>query len=223
MKAVNLIPKDSRRDASDFSVGTLGPAHLVIGLGAILVVLMLMHVLTANTVKDRRATLAALSAQVVQEQSTASRLQVYTAYIEQIEAREQQVMAIADSRFAWRRSFDQLAHVIPPTTSLSSLSATTSGASVATSSAASASASESVPTFSLDGCADTRNQDGVATLIRRLHAIDGVTSVNFESSTRAADCGNSFSLLIVFKALGLPAPAATTATTTTAGSGSSAK
>jgi Tfp pilus assembly protein PilN len=226
MKAVNLIPKDSRRDSSDFSVGTLGPAHFVIGLGAVLVVLVLMHVLTANTVKDRKATLAAVNTQVVQEQATAAKLAVYTAYITQAEAREQQVLAIANSRFPWRRSFDQLAHVIPATTSLTSLSASTAGASGSTTPAATSTANQSVPVFTLSGCADTRDQDGVAALIRRLHAITGVTSVNFESSTRTPDCGNSFSLSIVFKAILLPgtaaAPTTTTSTTTTA-SGSSSK
>jgi Tfp pilus assembly protein PilN len=196
MKAVNLIPKESRRGPSEFSVGTLGPAHFVVGIGAILVVLVLLHVLATNTVNDRKATLAAVQAQVAQEQAVAARLQVYTSYVEAAQAREQQIREIADSRFPWQRSFDQLAHVIPATTSLTSLSATTSGTAAVTSDTTAAAAS--APVFTLQGCADTRNQDGVATLIRHLSGITGVSDVDFASSTRTSDCGNSFSLSIDF-------------------------
>jgi Tfp pilus assembly protein PilN len=217
MKAVNLIPKESRRDPSQFSVGTVGPAHFVIGIGAILVLLVLLHVLASNTVNDRKATLAAVQTQVAQEQVVAARLQVYTSYVEAAQAREQQIREIADSRFAWQRSFDQLAHVIPATTSLISLSATTSGAAAVSSTPSAAAAS--TPVFTLSGCADTRNQDGVATLIRHLSAMTGVSGVDFESSTRTPGCGNSFALAIDFNSL-TPVSSTTGASTSeTSGSG----
>jgi len=212
MKAVNLIPKESRRGPSEFSVGTLGPAHFVVGIGAILVILVLLHVLGGNTVNDRKAQLAAVQAQVSQEQAVAARLQVYTSYVQAAEAREEQIREIADSRFPWERSFDQLAHVLPATTSLSTLSATTSGAAVSTLAVAAA-----APVFTLSGCADTHNQDGVATLMRHLSAMTDVTDVNFASSTRAPICGNSFSLSIDFAS---PTPAGTASVSTTGTSGS---
>jgi len=211
MKAVNLIPKESRRGPSEFSVGTVGPAHFVIGIGAILVVLVLLHVLASNTVNNRKATLAAVQTQVAQEQAVAARLQVYTNYVEAAQAREQQIREIADSRFAWQRSFDQLAHVIPATTSLISLGATTSGAAAVGSAA--------TPVFTLSGCADTRNQDGVATLIRHLSAMSGVSNVDFQSSTRTPGCGNSFALSIDFNPLTPVSSTTGTSTVETSGSG----
>jgi Tfp pilus assembly protein PilN len=223
MKAVNLIPKESRRGPSEFSVGTVGPAHFVIGIGAILVVLVLLHVLASNTVNNRKATLAAVQTQVAQEQAVAARLQVYTNYVEAAQAREQQIREIADSRFAWQRSFDQLAHVIPATTSLISLGATTSGAaavgSAATTSGAAAVGSAATPVFTLSGCADTRNQDGVATLIRHLSAMSGVSNVDFQSSTRTPGCGNSFALSIDFNPLTPVSSTTGTSTVETSGSG----
>jgi Tfp pilus assembly protein PilN len=140
--------------------------------------------------------------------------------VQAAQAKRQQVQEIAEQRFPWKRSLDQISHVLPASTSLSSLSASTTapaatGASTTTPAAG--------PTFSLAGCADTPNQNGTATLLRRLTMLTGVSNVAFENSTRSASCGNSFTLSLSFKAPGTSsagaAPGSTTAvagaTTTT--------
>jgi Tfp pilus assembly protein PilN len=206
MKAVNLIPKESRRGPSEFRVGTVGPGHFVIGIGGLLVVLVLLHVLAANSVKEHKVTLAAVQAQVAQEQAVAARLRVYTSYVEAAQAREQGIRDIADSRFSWQRSFDQLSHAIPATTTLTSLDATTAGTGALN--PGSTTAPTGIPVFTLQGCADTRNQDGVATLMRHLGAITDVSTIAFSTSTRlGGDCpGNNFQLSIDFRS---PTPGTT--------------
>ncbi len=216
MKSVNLIPSESRRDRSSVTVGTVGPAHFVVLLLAIAVILVLLRVLTDNTINNRKATLAATQVQVTAAQAEASKLSVYVQFVNAAEQREASVRAIADGRFPWKETFDELSRVMPASTTLTNLSASTTGGTNA--------AGASVPTFTLAGCADTRNQDGTATLIRRLRQLIGVTTVSFQSSTRAAHCGNSFNLSISFKPLpGAPTtatptatPASTSTTTTTA-------
>jgi Tfp pilus assembly protein PilN len=217
MKAVNLIPAGSRRSKSSISVGTVGPGHFLVALLAIVVVLVLIRVLTDNTINDRKATLAAVQTQVATEQAAAARLTVYTQFVQAAEQREAAVRAIAEARFPWMRSFDQLGHVMPATTSLKTLTATIAG-SAPPSGAAAATVPVAVPTFTLDGCADTRNMDGVATLIRRLRQLSGATTVGFQNSARQPQCGNQFNLIVAFKPLpGTAAPAAAPATSTTTG------
>jgi Tfp pilus assembly protein PilN len=208
MKAVNLIPHDSRRDRSaGLSVGSLGPSHLVIALLVVVVGLTLLRVLAGNTVNDRKATLAALQSRVATEQASAQRLSTYIGFVQAAQQREAAVKAIADSRFPWQRSFDQLARALPSTTSLTSLSATTAAGSLSTG-----------PTFALSGCADTANQNGIATVLRRLRALSGSPQIGFENSTRQTNCGNSFSLSIVYGASGTPSGTSSgTASSATAG------
>jgi Tfp pilus assembly protein PilN len=202
MKAVNLIPRDSRSNrGAGISVGSLGPSHVVVALLVVVVGLIFLRVLAANTVNDRKATLAALQTQVTTEQAAAQRLSTYITFVRNAQQREGEVEEIAESRFPWQRSFDQLARALPSSTSLTSLSATTAatGGSAGT-------------TFTLAGCANTTNQNGIATVLRRLRALSGSPQVGFQSSTRQAHCGNNFNLSIVYGAGGSQPSAAASAT-----------
>jgi Tfp pilus assembly protein PilN len=226
MKAVNLVPADARRSRTtgstrpSLSTSGFGPAGFVVVLMVIVVALIVLRVLSDNDVNNKKVTLAAAQAQVAAEQAEANKLQVYVTFVQAAQAKRQQVQEIAEQRFPWKRSLDQISHVLPASTSLSSLSASTTapaatGASTTTPAAG--------PTFSLAGCADTPNQNGTATLLRRLTMLTGVSNVAFENSTRSASCGNSFTLSLSFKAPGTSsagaAPGSTTAvagaTTTT--------
>lgn len=226
MRAVNLVPPESRRGrlgGGGLQTGDLAPSHFLIVLMVIVVALILLRVLEGNKVSDRQATLAKVQAQVAQVQAQAAKLNVYVSVVQAAEQREQQVRALADSRFPWKAKFDDLAHVLPATTYLTALSGTVGGSS-STAAPATTSAAGAVPTFTLAGCADTPNQNGTATLLRRLAALPGVTDVGFENSTRQAQCGNNFNLTLTFKPVGATAAAApgtatapvtTTATATT--------
>ncbi len=224
MKAVNLVPEDARRSRGSsgripvrINPASFRLAHAVVGVMVIVIALIALRVLADNNVNDKRATLTALQAQVGTEQARAAKLSVYASFVQAAEQREDQVRDLAEQRFAWQRTLDQISRVMPATTSLTNLTASTTsvtGADAASSvpQGTSTSAADSGPTFTLTGCADTPNQNGVATLLRRLQLLTGVTNVGFESSTRQAGCGNSFDLALSFS----PAGAAATSASSTA-------
>ncbi len=221
MKAVNLVPTDARRgrglSAGGRGRGTtpvsFGPVHVVVGVLVIVIALIALRVLANNGVSDKKATLAAVQTQVAAEQAQASRLSEYTSFVQAAQQREDQVRELAEQRFPWQRTLDQISRVMPATTSLTSLSATTSGSASTTSST---SATGSGPTFTLAGCANTPNQNGMATLLRRLQLLSGVTNVGFQSSARQKSCGNSFNLNLDFAAATAAAADPTVAGSTTA-------
>ena len=223
MKAVNLIPKDTRR--RQVSVGTLDlkPASLLVAALAIVAILSAARVLVGNTVNDREATLAMASERVEATQAAITHLAQYTAALSAAQGRATAIRDLADSRFDWQRSFTQLSRVLPDGTWLKSLAATTSGApsggsTTSTSTSSAVSGTATGPTFTLAGCANTANQDGTATVMRRLQAITGVTSVSLTSSTRTKHCGSSFDVTVDFAAAttGTSGPARTAATEQTA-------
>ena len=222
MRAVNLVPAEARRGRGGGggarpslpSLNALGPAHLLVGVLVIAVVLVFMRVLADNNVNDRKATLAAVQSQVATEQAQAARLSQFSSFVQSAQAREAQVRQVAEERFPWQRTLDQISRVMPASTSLTSLSATT----LATAATVGAAAGGG-PSFTLAGCADTPNQNGVATLLRRLQALSGVDNVGFQSSTRQANCGNSFNLVLSFGAAGLSTPSAATSTAAVAPTG----
>jgi Tfp pilus assembly protein PilN len=222
MRAVNLVPKDARRSRggatgssrTPFGVNSLGAPHAVVAVLVIVIALIALRVLADNDVKNKQATLAAVNGQVATEQAEASRLSVYTSFVQAAQAREEQVREIAEQRFPWERSLDQLSRVMPATTSLSSLSASTAGSTSATTGTVGTG-----PTFNLSGCAATPNQNGVATLLRRLRALNGVTNVGFQSSTRGScggTSGNTFGLVLSFAAAGVAATSPSANGTTSA-------
>ena len=217
MKAVNLIPDDARASSPGRARGPLGPSHAVVGLLLVAVAFVLARVLVDNAVSDRTATLASLHAQVSQEQAAAARLTRYVRFEQQAQQREQTIRTIAAARFDWKRSLDELSQRIPSNTSLSTLSATVAQGGTAATTAA-ASASLTGPTFTLSGCTATQND--VATLLRRLRAINDAVRVSLTSSTKGSSAivgttsgsgcragGPTFNLTIYFK----PVPGASAA------------
>jgi Tfp pilus assembly protein PilN len=217
MRAVNLVPADARRSRAtgstrpSLSTSGFGPAGFVVVMLVIVVALIVLRVLSDNDVNNKQATLAAAQSQVAAEQAEANKLQVYVNFVQAAQAKKQQVEQIAEQRFPWQRSLDQISHVLPASTSLSSLSASTTAATATGSATPTAPAG---PTFSLAGCADTPNQNGTATLLRRLTMLTGVANVSFENSTRSGSCGNSFSISLSYKASGTSSATTTQASTT---------
>ena len=224
MKAVNLVPKDARRGRGSgsgpqwISADSFGPAQAVVGVLLIVIALIGLRVLADNHVNNRKATLAAMQTQFATEQAQASRLTTYASFVQAAQQREDQVSEIAEQRFPWQRTLDEMSRVMPATTTLTSLSASTSGASTATGSTTTSTdvSTGGGPSFTLSGCADTPNQNGTATLLRRLKLLTGVTDVGFQSSTREASCGNSFSIDLSFGASGTATAASSSSSTTTA-------
>ena len=229
MRAVNLIPAESRRTGVSPSLGRLGPAHLLIGVLVVALGLVTIYVLTGNTISARKSQLASLQQQVARVQGEVSRLSSYAHFEQLAQQRAATVRQIAATRFDWHGALSDLSKVMPADASLQSLVATVSAGS-ASGSSGSVRGDINVPALELKGC--TGSQDEVAQLISRLRLINGVTRVTLDDSVKqaagqpgaavtsspssgssAGGCsanGPSFDMVVFFQ----PLAAATTATGT---------
>lgn len=191
MRAVNLIPSDSRRGPASSSRSG-GSVYVLLGALAVALALVTVYVLTVNRISDQKAQIGSLQAQASQAQSAATRLAPYVEFATLAQARADTIRQIASSRFDWQAALGGLSRVVPANTSLQSLTgtvptatpaATPTPATTAATSALSASAGN--PSVALAGCSDT--QDDVARLISRLRLIDGVTDVSLQNSAKSTD------------------------------------
>jgi Tfp pilus assembly protein PilN len=247
MKAVNLLPSDLRGAApasaavasGDQATGRLG-AFAVLGVLGFCVVALAAYVLTANTVKDRQAKLDQVTVQTAAVSAQAAKLKPYADFESAAQTRVQTVADLASARFNWARSLRDISRAVPGEVTLTSLSASLSGASGATGSDPMR-ASISSPAVSLQGC--TTGQRAVASLLSRLHDVRGVTRVALSKSERP-DAGTTaqapsatgvkscdgnrpptFSVVVFFERAHVPAtvaevtagPTPTTTATTAAG------
>jgi Tfp pilus assembly protein PilN len=187
VKAVNLIPADSRKGGggvtSASQIGTYG----LFGLLGVALVLVTLYVLASNSISSRQAQLTNLRAEVSQAQGEAARLGSYSSFQKLASTRIQTVEGIAATRFDWHTALTGLSRVVPANTSLQSLTATVAPGANAGGTGAGGSASLrgaiSSPAFELVGC--TSSQDDVARLMSRLRLIDGVTRVSLGDSVKS--------------------------------------
>jgi Tfp pilus assembly protein PilN len=240
MRAVNLIPVDSRR-ASGFSGGAQLPVYGLLGLLAVALAFVTVYVLTSNSIADRKAKLSNIQAQVSQAQAQASRLGSYAQFQQLAQTRAETVREIAAARFDWHGALADLSKVVPANTSLQSLVATVVPGATAAGVAGNAGSGASnvrggvpAPAFELTGC--TGSQDDVARLMSRLRVINGVTRVTLGQSQKteglqagaavsagsaAAGCGPNkptFDLVVFFKAVPGAGPTGVTSVSTQSGS-----
>jgi len=181
MRAVNLIPSDSRGRSRGPSTGMQVPVYVLLGFLAAAVALVTVYVLTSNTITSRTATLNNLKTQVAQEQAAANRLGEFSKFSQLAQTRISTVRSIASARFDWHTALVDLSKVVPANTTLQSIVGTVvPGASAGGGSSSSLRADVTAPAFELTGC--TANQDDVARLMSRLRLIDGVTRVSFSNS-----------------------------------------
>jgi Tfp pilus assembly protein PilN len=189
MKAINLLPPDSRTTAKAGATkavaateepGGIG-AFVVLGALAACVVALAAYVLTTNTVKDRQAQLDAVTAQAQSTAARAAQLKPYADFQQMAETRIQTVKDLAASRFDWEQALRDISRAIPADVTLTSIdgsiSSTSGGAGGSTVRGA-----INAPAVSLQGC--TTGQKQVATLLSRLRAVDGVTRVTLTKSDK---------------------------------------
>lgn len=233
MRAVNLIPTDSRRTSFDIQ-GLRGPGPAVVGVLAVVLALVTMYVLASNSISQRKAELSSLRQQLAQTQASSTTLARYSQFTQLATSRVQTVREIAASRFDWAKALSELANVVPSNTTLESLSASVDPSATASTggSGGGLRADISTPAFELVGCTST--QDDVARLMSRLRLIQGVMRVTLSDSvkdasaaagaavsssaaTPGASCGvgaPTFDVVVFFQAPAT-APAVTTPGTTT--------
>jgi Tfp pilus assembly protein PilN len=186
VKAVNLIPTDSRKGAGGVSSASQLASYGVFGVLAAALVLVTLYVLANNSITDRQSRLTNLRAEVAQAQSQVASLGNYSQFQQLAHTRIQTVEGIAATRFDWHAALADLSRVVPANTSLQSLNATVApGASAGGGSAGAAGnlrSAISSPAVELAGCTSTQND--VARLMSRLRLINSVTRVTLGTSTK---------------------------------------
>jgi Tfp pilus assembly protein PilN len=186
VRAVNLLPPDTRgaskasaeRGAGPEATGGAG-AFVVLGVLAACVAGVAGYVVTDNTIKQRQADLAEVTARQEALQAQAAQLKPFADYDQMAKSRVQTVRDLAGSRFDWEQTLRDLSRAIPADVTLSQLSGDIAAGSGGGGSALRGAIS--APAITIQGC--TTGQTQVARLMARLHDIDGVTRVSLSSST----------------------------------------
>jgi len=184
MKAVNLLPPDLRGTAALPSAkvpsapAPSGPGALILlGALALAVVAVALYVLTANTVRQHEADLAAVSARQQVALQRAVALKPYADFKVLAEARVATVRDLATRRFDWEQALRDLSRAVPAEVTLTELNGT-----VAPANGSSLRAARAVPAIEFKGC--TSSQGAVARFMSRLRNVDGVTRVSLAKSIK---------------------------------------
>ncbi len=214
MRAVNLLPPDLRDTAPKAAprvrrekVEGIG-AYIVLGVLSLCVVALAGYVLLNNSVKQRTADL-----QTAQERSTAASqraaaLKPYADFEAMATARVATVRGLAAARFDWDQALRDLARAAPSDVKLASFNGDM-GLPGGEAGGDPLRGSIQAPAITLTGCASS--QLGVARMLARIKAVDGVTRVALSKSEKSSGAtagsvspcaGNappSFSLVIFFE------------------------
>ncbi len=189
VRAVNLLPPDmagASKASGDLgarpeATGGAGP-FVVLGVLAACVAGVAGYVLTTNTVKQRTADLASVTAQQQAIAGRTAQLKPMADFAALANQRVATVRDLAGSRFDWDQSLRDLARAIPADVSLKSLTGTVA-TDAGTGASSAPGAAISAPAITLTGCAPGQTQ--VARLMARLRDIDGVTRVSLSKSDKA--------------------------------------
>jgi Tfp pilus assembly protein PilN len=189
MRAVNLLPSDMRgaapkaapraRQEKAEGIG----AYLVLGALALCVAAFAAYVVTGNTVKQREADLQAAKDRGAAATARATALRPYADFEALASARTETVRGLAAARFDWEQALRDLSRAVPADVRLTSLTGDM-GLPGAQGGGDTLRASIAAPAISLTGCASS--QFGVARMLARLKAVDGVTRVSLSKSEKAA-------------------------------------
>jgi Tfp pilus assembly protein PilN len=224
MRAVNLIPGDQRERTHGLANRSHGAAYMLLGVLAGIAVLALLYGVDSRQVASKEGEARKVTQQAQTTAARAASLAPYKSFVAMNESREQDVKMLVDSRFDWAHSLAELGRVLPPGTSISTLTGTIAAAGLGGSSNGSAAARAaaeaatvhsatppgSVPSFALAGCATS--QSVVAHTVTQLELIDGVGEVALNSSTKGeaggggsssagSACPFTFSITVTFQAL----------------------
>ena len=205
MKPVNLVPQDQRLRGAD---GDGKSAPIVLGVLAVLLALVVVYVLTSNSVTEHKSDAAEADQLEVRAGQQAS----YTDFAQIAVTRTEAVADVAAKRFDWERFMRELARVMPEGSWLQSADASVTGdptSGAATTLPADPSATATVaPAANLVGC--TPDQDDVASMMVRLRQIYRADDVLLnesslgenEEETTVVNCGSlyTFNLTVEFTA-----------------------
>ncbi len=199
MRAVNLIPSDSRRGGGGALGRSGGAAYVLLGALLVLVALVGSWAVASRNIDSRQTELAALKHDTEAARAQAATLASYDQFAQLRASRFATVRGLADARFDWSRTLDAVARTLPRSTRLTTLTGTIvpavpaaapapatppAGASSSTATPPPAPVATApvaaLPTIQIGGC--SRSQRTVAELMPRLRSIPGVDSVKLVSS-----------------------------------------
>jgi Tfp pilus assembly protein PilN len=189
MRAVNLLPSDLRgaapkpaRSARPEPAEGIG-AYVVLGALALCVAALAGYVLANNGVKQRQADLATAQQQTAAATAQVTALKPYADFESLANARVETVRGLAAARFDWERALGDLSRATPSDVKLSALNGDMGLPGSGGSGGDTLRGSVAAPAITLTGCASS--QHGVARMMSRVRAVDGVTRVTLSKTTKA--------------------------------------
>jgi Tfp pilus assembly protein PilN len=195
MRAVNLLPSDLRgaaakpaRSARPEPVQGIG-AYVVLGVLALCVAAFAAYVLTTNGIKQREADLAATKQRTAAATAKAAALKPYADFQALAATRVETVRGLAAARFDWERALRDISHAVPANVKLTGLNGDMGLPGTTSTGADPLRGSIQAPAITMTGCAPT--QTGVARMMSRIKAVDGVTRVSLSKSEKATEDGAS--------------------------------
>ena len=210
MKPVNLIPQDQRRRRPSDSQGKGAP--IVLGTLAALLAMVVVYVLTSNTITDRKDKTAAASAEADQLEARAGKQSGFSDFAQVAATRMKSVSDVATTRFDWERFQRELAHILPAGSWLQSVDASTTGdptdassGTPSTPTPAAGTTGVAQPAANLIGCAP--HQTDVADMMVRLKQLYRSEDVQLNESTAGTsdqevgltNCGRLYTFNITVK------------------------
>src|SRR5215213_5968021 len=205
VRAVNLIPEDAGGGS-----GSSPGVAILLGSLAVLLALVTVHVLTGNTIQDRKVELASVRQELAVAQAQADATKPYREFAALADARVETVRQLGSARFDWHRAFAGLATVIPDDVWLTSVTGTVApGINIAggdTGGAGSLRAAIPNPAITLTGC--TVDHESVVRLVSRLRLLHDVQRVSLADSSKNAggDCQHGHTNFPQFNAVVFFAP-----------------
>jgi len=211
VKPVNLIPQDQRRRLASDGDAKGGP--IALGVLGVLLALVVVYILTSNTVTERKGDAETASAKADQLESRASQQTGYADFAQIAVTRTQSVATVAATRFDWERFMRELSRVMPEGSWLQSADASTTGDPSSSTISTPSTPTTGVPVAptpaaNLVGC--TPDQDDVARMMVRLRQLYRVDDVELNESTlgdsaedaTVGSCGGlyTFNLTVKFSA-----------------------
>ena len=183
MRPVNLIPQDHRRRTPSESTG-MG-AYTVIGVLAVLLLMALAYVLSANQVTGRESQAAKARAEADRLEAQAARQNNFTDFAQIAQTRLTSVTGVAQTRFDWERLMRELSRILPEGSWLQSADASILGDPAGPTTPTptpTTTAAPAAPSASLVGC--TPDQSDVAGMMVRLGQVHRVSEVTLNESAQ---------------------------------------
>jgi Tfp pilus assembly protein PilN len=188
MRPVNLVPSDQRRAKPTGKAS--GSAYAIVGVLAVVLVMAVAYVLTANKVNENETTAAQAKQEADALEAQAAALGSFTNFAAIKDQRLASVVTTAQTRFDWERLVREVSMIMPEGSWLRTTSASVIGEQSTTAETATPTTGGALnPTATFVGC--TKKQSEVATLMVRMGQLYRATDVKLNQSAQEAADGEA--------------------------------